>query len=134
MANRVSIRIHNQTYRILAEEDESYIQNCAEILDKEMKAAMDGTLLSVSDGAVLEGLLITVNYETTYQGFQEMVDYLAQDSRIASIYEATIEYDEKEDLASGAITLLLYLMDSDQLEYTPPQVNIPETGKDNIFE
>ena len=91
-------------------------------------------LVPLSDGAVLEGLLITVNYETTYQGFQEMVDYLAQDSRIASIYEATIEYDEKEDLASGAITLLLYLMDSDQLEYTPPQVNIPETGKDNIFE
>ena len=91
-------------------------------------------LVPLSDSAVLEGLLITVNYETTYQGFQEMVDYLAQDSRIASIYEATIEYDEKEDLASGAITLLLYLMDSDQLEYTPPQVNIPETGKDNIFE
>ena len=91
-------------------------------------------LVPLSDGAVLEGLLITVNYETTYQGFQEMVDYLAQDSRIASIYEATIEYDEKEDLASGAITLLLYLMDSDQLEYKPPQVNIPETGKDNIFE
>ena len=59
MANRVSIRIHNQTYRILAEEDEAYIQSCAEILDKEMKAAMEGTLLSVSDGAVLAALNIT---------------------------------------------------------------------------
>lgn len=56
MANRVSIRIHNQTYRILAEEDESYIQSCAELMDKEMKAAMEGTLLSVTDGAVLAGL------------------------------------------------------------------------------
>ena len=91
-------------------------------------------LLPMNDGAVLEGLLISVNYETTYQGFQEMIDYLAKDSRIASVYEATIEYDEKKDTASGYITLLLYLMDSDQLEYTPPEMNIPETGKDNIFE
>ena len=63
MANRVSIRIHNQNYRILAEEDESYIQNCAEILDKEMKAAMEGTLLSVSDGAVLAGLNIVDKFQ-----------------------------------------------------------------------
>ena len=63
MANRVSIRIHNQTYCILAEEDESYIQNCAEILDKEMKAAMEGTLLSVSDGAVLAGLNIVDKFQ-----------------------------------------------------------------------
>ena len=48
MANRVSIRIYNQTYHILAEEEESYIQKCAAILDKEMKAALDGTLLSVN--------------------------------------------------------------------------------------
>ena len=91
-------------------------------------------LVPLSDDAVLEGLLITVNYETTYEGFQEMIDYLAKDSRIASVYEATIEYDEKKDVASGAISLLLYLMDSDQLEYTPPNLGEHETGKDNIFE
>ena len=91
-------------------------------------------LVPMSDGAVLEGLLISVNYETSYEGFQEMIDYLAKDSRIASVYEATIEYDEKKDVASGYITLLLYLMDSDQLEYLPPDMDIPETGKDNIFE
>ena len=91
-------------------------------------------LVPLSDDAVLEGLLITVNYETTYEGFQEMIDYLAKDSRIASVYEATIEYDEKKDVASGAISLLLYLMDSDQLEYTPPDLGEHETGKDNIFE
>lgn len=56
MANRVTIRIRNQNYRILAEEDESYIQQCAEILNKEMDAAMDGTLLSMTEGAVLAGL------------------------------------------------------------------------------
>ena len=58
MANRVNIRIRNQNYPILAEEDEGYIQACADILNKEMDAAMDGTLLSMSEGAVLAGLNI----------------------------------------------------------------------------
>ena len=83
---------------------------------------------------MLQGLLITVNYETTYQGFQDMVNILATDSRIASVYQATIEYDAEKDVAAGYLTLILYLMDSDDLEYTPPDVFIPETGKDNIFE
>ena len=91
-------------------------------------------LVALQDGAVLQGLLITVNYETTYQGFQDMVNILATDSRIASVYQATIEYDAEKDVAAGYLTLILYLMDSDELEYTPPDVFIPETGKDNIFE
>ena len=59
MANRVTIRIHNQNYPILAEEDESYIQQCADILNREMDAAMEGTLLSMTEGAVLTGLNLT---------------------------------------------------------------------------
>lgn len=91
-------------------------------------------LASLQDGSTLQGLLITVNYETTYQGFQDMVNILATDSRITSVYQATIEYDAEKDIAAGYLTLLVYLMDSDDLEYTPPDVAIPETGKDNIFE
>lgn len=91
-------------------------------------------LVALQDGSVLQGLLITVNYETTYQGFQDMINILATDSRITSVYQATIEYDAEEDIAAGYLTLLIYLMDSDDLEYTPPDVAIPDTGKDNIFE
>ncbi len=85
------------------------------------------------DGASLQGLVITVNYKTTYEGFQEMIDYLATDSRIASVYEATIEYDAKKDEAVGYVTLVLYLMNTDDLTYVPPDVAVPDTGKDNIF-
>lgn len=91
-------------------------------------------LTPLSDGSMLQGLLITVNYETTYQGFQDMVNYLATDSRVASVYEATIEYDADKDLATGYVTLVLYLVDTDDLEYTPPDVAVPETGKENIFD
>ena len=35
---------------------------------------------------------------------------------------------------SGTFQLLLYLVDTSLRDYLPPEVNIPDTGKDNIFE
>ena len=42
-------------------------------------------------------------------------------------------YDAATDTATGTVTLLLYLMDSDLLEYLPPDVAEPDTGKEGIF-
>lgn len=86
------------------------------------------------DGATLMGLTLTVNYETTYDGFMEMITYLSTDSRVTSVQFASIEYDAANDKATGTVTLLLYLMDSPLLEYLPPEVAQPETGKDNIYD
>ena len=41
MANPVTIYIHHQSYRFLAEEEETYLQQCADIVNKEMDQAMD---------------------------------------------------------------------------------------------
>ena len=90
--------------------------------------------VAMKDGSYLMALKLNVNYETTYQGFQNMITYLATDSRITSVDVATIKYDKKTDTAVGQIQVVLYLMDSDLLEYLPPDVNEPETGKDNIFD
>ena len=86
------------------------------------------------DGSTLQGLMLTVNYKTTYKGFQEMIEYLSTDSRVASVYEATIDYDSQNDVAMGYLTLILYVLDTDSMEYLPPDVNIPDTGKENIFD
>lgn len=91
-------------------------------------------IMTLRDGSTLMGLVLTVNYETTYQGFQDMVAYLSADSRITSVYAASIEYDAKKDVAQGELTLVLYLIDSELLEYLPPDVAEPETGKDNVFD
>ena len=91
-------------------------------------------ITALRDGSSLMGLTLTVNYETTYQGFQDMVNYLATDSRITSVQYATIQYDAANDKATGTVTLLLYLLDSDALEYLPPDVFQPETGKDNLYD
>ena len=90
--------------------------------------------VAMRDGSNLMALVLSVNYETTYQGFQDMITYLATDSRITSVNTASISYDAKADKATGQIQLMLYLMDSDLLEYLPPDVNTPETGKDNVFD
>lgn len=87
----------------------------------------------LKDGAKVMGLTLTVNYQTSYDGFKDMIDYLATDSRVTSVQFAQIQYDAASDTAVGTVTLLLYLIDSELLDYVSPDVNVPDTGKDNIF-
>lgn len=90
-------------------------------------------LTPLRDGSSLQGMLMTINYETTYEGFKDMIDYLATDSRITSVQEATIQYDAKNDIAVGYISIIVYLVDGPNRVYTEPDIAVPETGKDNIF-
>lgn len=121
----------------LKEEDQiMYVVYLEELFGTEIQFSFNKTpvpICTLSDGSTLMGLSLTVNYLTNYEGFKEMIDYLASDSRITSIQTATMEYDEVNDLAIGTLTLLCYVMDSELLEYTSPEVAIPETGKENIF-
>ena len=87
----------------------------------------------LSEGTLM-GMTLTVNYETTYDGFKDMINYLATDDRIVSVYDARIQYDDKKDKVIGDVTLLLYLIDSPLLDYVSPDVKDPDPGKDNIFE
>jgi hypothetical protein len=91
-------------------------------------------MVALKDGSKLMGLTLTVNYETSYDGFLDMINYLATDSRVTSVQFAQIQYDASSDTASGTVTLLLYLINSNLLEYVSPDVNTPDTGKDNIFD
>ncbi|MBR6654114.1 MAG: hypothetical protein IKL27_05180 [Oscillospiraceae bacterium] len=88
----------------------------------------------LSDGSALQTLTLTVNYECSYDEFQEMITYLATDDKITSVYDARLNYDAEEDVASGTITIMRYLMNSELLEYQKPDVTTPETGKENIFD
>jgi hypothetical protein len=88
----------------------------------------------LNDGAVVMGLDMTINYDTSYQGFQDMINYLATDSRITSVQYADIQYDAKNDKAVGTMTLRLYLLSSELVEYKDPEIFQPETGKENIYD
>ena len=87
----------------------------------------------LSDGSVLNILSLTVNYNTTYDGFKEMIDYLATDSRITSVQTASMYYIAESDTAIGSLTLSCYIMDSELLEYQSPDVETPAVGKENIY-
>lgn len=91
------------------------------------------SLVALNDGTDMQGLLMQVNYNTTYQGFKDMVSYLATDDRVVSVYDATIEYDQSKNKVSGTLSLILYLMYNQDLTYTDPDIAIPELGKDNLF-
>ena len=88
----------------------------------------------LSDGSAVQTLTLTVNYECSYDEFQEMITYLATDDKITSVYDARLNYDADKDIASGTITIMRYLIDSDLLEYQKPDVTEPETGKENIYD
>lgn len=92
------------------------------------------SIVRLSDGAVLTGLTLTVNYECSYDGFKEMVKYLSSDEKITSVRYATMQYDKNTDTVTGTVTITLYLMNTDKLTYEPPVIGQPDTGKDSIFE
>lgn len=91
-------------------------------------------ITALRDGSTLMGLVLSVNYQTTYQGFQDMVNYLSTDSRITSVQYASISYDTATDTATGMVTLVLYLIDTDMKEYQSPDIPIPSVGKENIYD
>ena len=121
----------------LKEEDQiMYILYLEQLFGTEIQFSFSSpqAIAALRDGSTLMGLTLDVNYETTYQGFKDMVNYLATDSRVTSVRYASIQYDAANDVAAGRITLMLYLIDSDLLEYLPPEITEPDTGKDNIYE
>lgn len=121
----------------LKEEDQiMYVVYLEDTFGTEIQFAFGAVepMLPLSDGSTLCGLTLTVNYQTNYAGFKEMINYLASDERITSIQHATMEYDEAGDVAVGTLTLLCYVIDSELLEYMQPDVTTPSTGKPNIFD
>ena len=121
----------------MKEEDQiMYVVYLEELFGTEIQFSFSEAvpLLPLSDGSTLMVLPLVVNYNTNYEGFKEMIDYLASDSRITSIHDATMQYDEANDVAIGSLTLMCYILDSELLEYQSPDVTEPSTGKTNIFD
>lgn len=90
-------------------------------------------IMALSDGAILGGQSITVYFSGAYENVKEMIRYLGEEEvQLTSVQYATMYW--KDDEVTGTFTLLNYLLDSDLLEYHAPVVNMPDTGKTNIFE
>ena len=135
-ASRLALYRHFPV-ELLEEDQIMYVLYLEELFGTEITFSFGSVsaIESLSDGAGLGGLSLTVNYETTYDGFKDMIDYISTDSRITSLQYCTLDYDEASDTASGTLTLLCYTLSGyPQSEYSPPDVEEPETGKPNLFD
>lgn len=87
----------------------------------------------LSDQSVLNAMDITLSYNATYDGFKKTIEYLATDSRVASIRTATFQYDVLTETLCGDIVIRLYSLDASNREYTAPTITNPGMGKENLF-
>lgn len=103
-------------------------------------------IIGLEDGSVLKTVELVVNYRSSYKGFQQMINYLAQDYRVVSVDKANIKYYPKQDLAIGYVKIKMYLLDTggsiieeirELRKYSAPVdklINVPNTGKETIFD
>lgn len=113
-----------------------YVLYLEELLGNEIYFSFGSevNLAMLNDGSELKALVITVNYQTTYQGFKDMIKNLATDETyLTSVQNCTLSYDAESDTASGSLTLLHYILYYGQ-EYETPDIEAPEVGKTNIFD
>lgn len=131
------LELYKKFPSVLKEEDQiMYVLYLEEIFGTEIYFNFGDIvpMATLSDGSVLGNLTLTVNYNTSYDGFKEMIDYLASDSRITSVQTASMQYDAASDTAIGSLTLSCYTLTSAEVPYQAPDVDKPAVGKDNIYD
>lgn len=62
MKNKVTVSIAGQTYHLVASEEAGYMEKVAAHVDGKLRELMDGSRLSLTDGAVLSALNIADEY------------------------------------------------------------------------
>jgi len=89
-------------------------------------------MVSMSDGAQLQGVTFAFDFVTTYDGFKKMVKELATDEVITSVRYAVLQYDAQSDQVVGQLIVTRYVM-ADGRDYQAPDVDTPTVGKDQIY-
>lgn len=120
----------------MKEEDQIlYMLHLEEKLGEEVifRFARAEDLITLSDGAVLQGMTFTFDYETTYESYRNMLKAIAEDECIASVRYASLGYDVEKDTLTGQMTITVYLL-QDGRAYVPPVVTVPPIGKENPYQ
>ena len=58
MKQKITVSIAGQEYTMVAEDDETYVQRCAAMVDSQVREVMGGARLGLSDAAVLAAMNI----------------------------------------------------------------------------
>lgn len=76
---------------------------------------------------------ISMNFRTTYQGFQELVDYINHYPDKTVINSASVSYDNTSGDLVGSMVLMRFALTNNGKHYEPPYIENISIGTDNIF-
>lgn len=77
---------------------------------------------------------LSINYDASYKGFKEMVDYINGLKDRVTIPSISVTYDNETDRLAGVITIYLYYLTNTGKEYEEPEIRGIGNGVENIFQ
>lgn len=81
----------------------------------------------------LRNSVFTYNFETSYPGFKNIVDYFTYLPGRSTIADVALGYDSGTGLLNGSMTVNRYSLTGTGATYSPPSFPAVSTGKQNIF-
>ncbi len=122
-------------------------------LEEDVMTAQEGGATTYSEGAeiyvapiqlpggyegefgpiVLRNAVTTLNFETSYEGMKNLVDYFARTEKRTTIAQINLAYDSNTGLLNGSTTINRYSMLGTGAEYELPVFNPGNLGTSNIF-
>ena len=76
---------------------------------------------------------ITVSYQTSYEGFKEIVDYIRSNKNRMTMENFSLAYDEATGLLKASTAVNMYSVTGTDKEYTQQNLSGVGLGLDNIF-
>ena len=101
---------------------------------KEQASGEDTEVTTVPD-EFMTGLQssISISFQTTYDGFKELTDYINQYPDKTVIENASLSYDSSTGELMGSMVLQRYALTGTGKPYEPPYIDDIDIGTDNIF-
>ena len=93
---------------------------------------------TTADPAALDGVYgfrsnLGIGYETSYQGFKQMLLYIMEYPERMNLASVSATFNGETGYLSGNASINLYSLVGTGKEYVPPVVSGPKIGTDNIF-
>lgn len=106
MKNKITVQIAHREYKLVATEDETYIESIATMVDAEMKKMLSGTGLSAVDAAVMAAVNIAdqlLKEKATSENLRHQIKDRYEEAAALQLEVSTLK-QENFKLSSGAKT------------------------------
>ena len=96
------------------------------------------TVVDTQQLAVLEGMsgyktAIAITFNVSYEGFKKCVDYINNYPEKCNVGDVSLSYDTETGMLSGTMSINMYHLIGDKIEYQAPVANSTNIGRANIF-